>query len=73
MSEPTSFGRFFVDEAITEENLVKLYAEHVLAACGGNKTKAARLLGIDRRSLYRRLELKEVRCVDDTGDRPGNE
>ena len=28
----------------------------MLAACGGNKTQAARVLGIDRRSLYRRLE-----------------
>lgn len=75
MPEPTSFGRFFVDEAITEENLLKLYAEHVLAVCGGNKTKAARLLGIDRRSLYRRLGL----CLDKregshaAGDRSGNE
>lgn len=29
----------------------------VLARVGGNKTKAARILGLDRRSLYRRLEL----------------
>ena len=28
----------------------------VLDAVGGNKTHAARILGIDRRSLYRRLE-----------------
>jgi hypothetical protein len=28
----------------------------VLNAVGGNKTHAARILGIDRRSLYRRLE-----------------
>jgi DNA-binding NtrC family response regulator len=32
------------------------YVRRVLAACGGNKTQAARVLGIDRRSLYRRLE-----------------
>ena len=28
----------------------------MLNAVGGNKTHAARILGIDRRSLYRRLE-----------------
>jgi len=27
----------------------------VLNGVGGNKTKAARILGLDRRSLYRRL------------------
>ncbi len=32
------------------------YVRRVLSACGGNKTQAARVLGIDRRSLYRRLE-----------------
>jgi DNA-binding NtrC family response regulator len=32
------------------------YVRQVLGAVGGNKTMAARILGIDRRSLYRRLE-----------------
>ena len=32
------------------------YVRQVLNAVGGNKTHAARILGIDRRSLYRRLE-----------------
>jgi two-component system response regulator AtoC len=35
------------------------YVRQVLGAVGGNKTHAARVLGIDRRSLYRRLEDKE--------------
>ncbi len=32
------------------------YVRKVLVAVGGNKSQAARVLGIDRRSLYRRLE-----------------
>jgi DNA-binding NtrC family response regulator len=32
------------------------YIERVLEAAGGNKTLAARVLGLDRRTLYRKLE-----------------
>jgi two-component system, NtrC family, response regulator AtoC len=49
-----------VDGAIGE--LVSLaqyelrYVGRVMSAVGGNKTQAAKILGIDRRSLYRRLD-----------------
>jgi DNA-binding NtrC family response regulator len=43
-------------ELITLSEMEKRYVRRVLSACGGNKTQAARVLGIDRRSLYRRLE-----------------
>ena len=33
----------------------------VLARAGGNKAKAARMLGLDRRSLYRRLDAYAIR------------
>jgi two-component system, NtrC family, response regulator AtoC len=32
------------------------YILHVLDAVGGNKTVAARILGFDRRTMYRKLE-----------------
>ncbi len=32
------------------------HLQYVLSACGGNKAQTARVLGIDRRSLYRKLE-----------------
>jgi two-component system response regulator AtoC len=35
------------------------YIEEVLRITGGNKVKAARILGIDRKTLYRRAERKE--------------
>ena len=42
-------------ELIPIEEMSRRYVGRVLAAVNGNKAKAARLLGIDRRSLYRRL------------------
>ncbi len=45
-------------ELITLDEMERRYVRQVLAAVGGNKTHAARILGIDRRSLYRRLESK---------------
>jgi DNA-binding NtrC family response regulator len=42
-------------ELITMGEMERRYLRHVLAAVGGNKTHAARLLGLNRRSLYRRL------------------
>ncbi len=43
-------------ELVTLSEMERRYVRRVLDACGGNKTQAARVLGIDRRSLYRRLE-----------------
>ncbi|NLX55181.1 MAG: sigma-54-dependent Fis family transcriptional regulator [Planctomycetaceae bacterium] len=38
------------------EELERRYILHVLAALGGNKTTAARVLGLDRKTLYRKLQ-----------------
>lgn len=46
---------FRVQGFVTEDKIRSLYVEHVLRECGGNKSRAAKLLGIGRRSLYRRL------------------
>ena len=43
-------------ELITLDEMERRYVRQVLESVRGNKTHAARLLGIDRRSLYRRLE-----------------
>ncbi len=43
-------------EMMTLDELERRYVRQVLTASKGNKTHAARVLGIDRRSLYRRLE-----------------
>ncbi|HVV84470.1 MAG TPA: sigma-54 dependent transcriptional regulator [Kofleriaceae bacterium] len=50
----TATGR--PDELISLAEVERRYVRQVLAAVGGNKTMAARILCIDRRSLYRVLE-----------------
>jgi DNA-binding NtrC family response regulator len=46
-------------EVLTMDEMEHRYIHHVLQVLGGNKTRAARALGIDRRSLYRRLEERQ--------------
>jgi DNA-binding NtrC family response regulator len=42
-------------ELLSMEEVERRYIHHVLEAVGGNKTLAARILGFDRRTLYRKL------------------
>ena len=46
---------------ISLEQLCDLYIDEILQLTGGNKVQAARILGINRRTLYRRGERKEGR------------
>jgi DNA-binding NtrC family response regulator len=46
----------------TLHELGERYTEEVLRATGGNKVRAARILGIDRKTLYRRAE-REARAA----------
>ena len=41
---------------LTLAELEREYIERVLEAEGGNKTRAAQRLGLDRKTLYRKLE-----------------
>jgi two-component system response regulator HydG len=46
-------------EVVTLDELERRYILRVLALVGGNKSRAADILGVDRRTLYRRIERYE--------------
>jgi len=48
------------DEIPTLEQLETMYILEMLRACDGNKTKASTMLGMARRTLYRRLKQMDV-------------
>jgi two-component system response regulator HydG len=50
-------------ELVSMEEVEKRYILHVLDAVCGNKTHAARVLGLDRKTLYRKLQ-----CYGEAGD-----
>jgi two-component system response regulator HydG len=43
-------------ELVTMDELERRYLLRVLSLVGGNKSRAAQVLGFDRRTLYRKLE-----------------
>lgn len=45
-----------LDELVAMDEVERRYIAHIMAAVGGNKTAAARILGFDRTTLYRKLE-----------------
>ena len=53
------------DELVPMEEVERRYILRVLETLGGNKRQAAKLLGMDRRTLYRKLEKYGVAATDD--------
>jgi len=43
-------------ELVRLDEVERRYILHVLDAVGGSRTEAARILGVDRKTLYRRAE-----------------
>jgi DNA-binding NtrC family response regulator len=44
-----------IGDDLTLGELERLHIQAVLTRCGGNRTRAARILGIERKSLYRKM------------------
>jgi len=62
-----------VGDDLTLEELERLHIEAVLERCDGNKSRAAEILGIERKSLYRKarrlgIDLGLASSGDDGGD-----
>jgi two-component system response regulator AtoC len=55
-----------VSELATLEEVERRYIQRVLEAVGGSRTLAARVLGVDRKTLYRKLE-RRVKTEDPHG------
>ncbi len=51
------------DTLVSMAEVERRYIQRVLAAVGGHRSKAARILGFDRKTLYRKLEAMKA----DTG------
>ncbi|MCC9603053.1 sigma-54 dependent transcriptional regulator [Stieleria sp. JC731] len=47
------------EELMSLEDLEERYIEHVLSVVEGNRTQAAKILGVDRKTLYRKLKRKD--------------
>ena len=58
--------------AEAKEKFQRDYINEVLALNNGNRTKTARDLGVDPRTIFRHLEKGENGGPDDVGDPPGN-
>jgi DNA-binding NtrC family response regulator len=52
------------DDLPTLDELERRYLQHVLEVVGGNRTKAASVLGIDRRTLYRMAVRFDIRLTE---------
>ncbi len=59
-------------EIVTMEELERRYLLRVLKLVGGNKSRAAQMLGLDRRTLYRKLERYEQAKADGTSVAPSS-
>jgi DNA-binding NtrC family response regulator len=53
------------EELPSLEEVERRYVEHVLKAVGGNRTRAADVLGIDRRTLYRMADRFGIKLGDE--------
>ena len=57
--EPLDLLRRLAQNRVPLRELQDRYIDEVLSLTAGNKVRAARILGIDRKTLYRRAERRD--------------
>ncbi len=67
-SEPQPESGPSVGDDITLEALERLHIEAILKKTSGNRTRTAEILGIERKSLYRKINRLEIPVPGDTVD-----
>ena len=68
---PSDLVDYAVQRNLTLAELEREYIQRVMKEEGGNKTRAAQRLGLDRKTLYRKLEetsRPEIGTASDTGE-----
>jgi DNA-binding NtrC family response regulator len=61
-----------IGDELTLAELERLHIEAVLRRCGGNRSRAARILGIERKSLYRKAARLGIELDDKPNDSPSS-
>ena len=56
MEDSTASAGPHIGDDLTLRELERLHIEAVLRRCDGNRTRVAEILGIERKSLYRKAE-----------------
>lgn len=62
--EEVVFGSEDPSNLVSLAELENRYINHVLQMVGNNRSRAARLLGLDRKTLYRKLKAEEVEASE---------
>ncbi len=63
-SDPVLVGSHDPAELLPMEEVERRYIQHVLNTVGGNKTTASRILGLDRKTLYRNSTAMVLRIAN---------
>jgi len=66
--QPSPAGVADESELVTLDEVERRYIKRVLAAVQGNKKAAARILGLDRKTLYRKVERYQIGTSPDDSD-----
>jgi len=66
------FGAEDPEDFVTLEEMERRYVQRVLESVGGNKSHAARILDVDRKTLFRKLKREEAQAASAAGSSDAN-